>query len=82
MSALKQIETDIKEFLDKELKVGRIFLNEWDFQMNLTLFLTDIKKYKVYLEYAVPFVFVEKLNLKCKTTKNNIISSYKEDYFF
>ena len=23
-----------------------------------------------------------KLNLKCKTTKNNIISSYKEDYFF
>ena len=26
--------------------------------------------------------FREKLNLKCKTTKNNIISSYKEDYFF
>ena len=26
--------------------------------------------------------FVEKLNLKCKTIKNNIISSYKEDYFF
>ena len=26
--------------------------------------------------------FVQKLNLKCKTTKNNIISSYKEDYFF
>ena len=26
--------------------------------------------------------FTQKLNLKCKTTKNNIISSYKEDYFF
>ena len=25
--------------------------------------------------------FYLKLNLKCKTTKNNIISSYKEDYF-
>ena len=27
-------------------------------------------------------VFLKKANLKCKTTKNNIISSYKEDYFF
>ena len=26
--------------------------------------------------------FCKKANLKCKTTKNNIISSYKEDYFF
>ena len=26
--------------------------------------------------------FQQKANLKCKTTKNNIISSYKEDYFF
>ena len=26
--------------------------------------------------------FDKKANLKCKTTKNNIISSYKEDYFF
>ena len=26
--------------------------------------------------------FYKKANLKCKTTKNNIISSYKEDYFF
>ena len=26
--------------------------------------------------------FFQKLNLKCKTTKNNVISSYKEDYFF
>ena len=26
--------------------------------------------------------FYQKANLKCKTTKNNIISSYKEDYFF
>ena len=24
-------------------------------------------------------IFLEKLNLKCKTTKNNVISSYKED---
>ena len=28
------------------------------------------------------FHFLQKANLKCKTTKNNIISSYKEDYFF
>ena len=28
------------------------------------------------------YLFNEKLNLKCKTTKNNVISSYKEDYFF
>ena len=26
--------------------------------------------------------FLIKLNLKCKTTKNNVINSYKEDYFF
>ncbi|WP_314281053.1 PP2C family protein-serine/threonine phosphatase [Capnocytophaga leadbetteri] len=26
--------------------------------------------------------FNKKLNLKCKTTKNNVINSYKEDYFF
>ena len=24
----------------------------------------------------------KKQNLKCKTTKNNVINSYKEDYFF
>ena len=28
------------------------------------------------------FVFDQKYELKCKTTKNNVISSYKEDYFF
>lgn len=86
MSVLKQIETDIKEFLDKELKVGRIFLNEWDFQMNLTLFLTDIKKYKVYLEYAVPFVFCEKANGTYPfTNKGNInidIVIEKEGLFY
>ena len=26
--------------------------------------------------------FMQKYELKCKTTKNNVISSYKEDYFF
>ena len=26
--------------------------------------------------------FNKKYELKCKTTKNNVISSYKEDYFF
>ena len=26
--------------------------------------------------------FVSKLRIKSKTTKNNVISSYKEDYFF
>lgn len=86
MNILKQIETDIKEFLDKELKVGRIFLNEWDFQMNLTLFLTDIKKYKVYLEYAVPFVFCEKANGTYPfTNKENInidIVIEKEGLFY
>jgi len=28
------------------------------------------------------FIFVPKLRIKSKTTKNNVISSYKEDYFF
>ena len=37
---------------------------------------------KSKIRRCVIFVFDEKLNLKCKTTKNNIISSYKEDYFF
>ena len=27
-------------------------------------------------------IFCKKSNLKSKTTKNNVISSYKEDYFF
>ena len=26
--------------------------------------------------------FIRKLRIKSKTTKNNVISSYKEDYFF
>ena len=26
--------------------------------------------------------FLSKLRIKSKTTKNNVISSYKEDYFF
>ena len=34
------------------------------------------------LIFFLVFIFLIKLNLKCKTTKNNIISSYKEDYFF
>ena len=59
MSIFDQIEEDIKEFLDKELKEkGRVFLNEWDFQMNLSLFLTHIKGYKVHLEYVVPLNFL------------------------
>lgn len=62
MSTLQQIEADIKEFLNKELKEGKIFLNECDFQMNLSLFLTHIKGYKVYLEYEVPLDFLEKAN--------------------
>lgn len=54
MNTLQQIEEDIKEFLDKELKEeGRVFLNEWDFQMSLSLFLTHIKGYKVHLEYML-----------------------------
>lgn len=32
--------------------------------------------------FGFELYYVQKLNLKCKTTKNNIISSYKEDYFF
>ena len=38
--------------------------------------LTEVKT----IDYC--FDYYQKLNLKCKTTKNNIISSYKEDYFF
>ncbi|WP_298823467.1 hypothetical protein [uncultured Capnocytophaga sp.] len=32
--------------------------------------------------YGDYYIFPLKLNLKCKTTKNNVINSYKEDYFF
>ena len=32
----------------------------------------------VFIDYD----FVAKANLKCKTTKNNVINSYKGDYFF
>ena len=61
MNTLQQIEEDIKEFLEKELKEeGRVFLNEWDFQMKLSLFLTHIKGYKVHLEYVVPLNFLKK----------------------
>ena len=35
-----------------------------------------------YKKDSLATLFCKKLNLKCKTTKNNIISSYKEDYFF
>ena len=34
------------------------------------------------LKFSQIDFFRKKQNLKCKTTKNNIISSYKEDYFF
>ena len=34
----------------------------------------------IFLTFAHYFYF--KYNLKCKTTKNNVINSYKEDYFF
>ena len=61
MSILDRIEEDIKEFLNKELEEeGRVFLNEWDFQMSLSLFLTHIKGYKVHLEYVVPLNFLKK----------------------
>ena len=39
-------------------------------------------KQKIKLSKEINRRFLQKLNLKCKTTKNNIISSYKEDYFF
>ena len=62
MSILYRIEEDIKEFLNKELKEeGKAFLNEWDFQMSLSLFLTHIKGYKVHLEYVVPLNFFMKI---------------------
>ncbi|AVM55529.1 hypothetical protein C3V44_07790 [Capnocytophaga sp. oral taxon 864] len=65
MSILDRIEEDIKEFLNKELEEeGRVFLNEWDFQMSLSLFLTHIKGYKVHLEYVVPLNFLGKKNNK------------------
>ena len=37
---------------------------------------------RLYRGIPVELFLSEKLNLKCKTTKNNVISSYKEDYFF
>ena len=65
MNTLQQIEEDIKEFLDKELEEkARVFLNEWDFQMKLSLFLTHIKGYKVHLEYVVPLNFLAEKNKK------------------
>lgn len=65
MSILYRIEEDIKEFLNKELKEeGKAFLNEWDFQMSLSLFLTHIKGYKVHLEYVVPLNFLVEKNKK------------------
>lgn len=39
MNTLQQIEEDIKEFLDKELKEGEFFFNECEFQVKLALFL-------------------------------------------
>ena len=38
--------------------------------------------YSVTKEDTDMIIFCQKLNLKCKTTKNNVINSYKEDYFF
>lgn len=65
MNTLQKIEEDIKEFLNKELKEeGKAFLNEWDFQMKLYLFLTHIKGYKVHLEYSVPLNFLVEKNKK------------------
>ena len=65
INTLQQIEEDIKEFLDKELEEkARVFLNEWDFQMKLSLFLTHIKGYKVHLEYSVPLNFLVEKNKK------------------
>ena len=44
----------------------------------LSLLYPSFKFHKLFQS----LIYVKKLNLKCKTTKNNIISSYKEDYFF
>ena len=41
-----------------------------------------MKNSKNLLGEKITIHFAKKLNLKCKTTKNNVISSYKEDYFF
>jgi len=46
------------------------------------LYKEDFELFKDILNEMTAYVFYKKLNLKCKTTKNNIISSYKEDYFF
>ena len=37
---------------------------------------------RINTENKIVCIFYIKLNLKCKTTKNNVINSYKEDYFF
>ena len=87
MNTLQQIEEDIKEFLDKELEEkARVFLNEWDFQMKLSLFLTHIKGYKVHLEYSVPLGFLSEGNKEYPfANKENInidIVIEKEGFFY
>ena len=85
INTLQQIEEDIKEFLDKELEEkARVFLNEWDFQMKLSLFLTHIKGYKIHLEYVVPLSFLTKREYPFANKENiNIdIVIEKEGFFY
>ena len=56
-------------FTERIAKHFDLRTNAW---FNRLLYIISMKK----------LGFLQKLNLKCKTTKNNIISSYKEDYFF
>ena len=65
-------------------EIGRFLKeNQWEFKKYLTF--CKVPTYgsirRIFMEIDFDD-FAQKLNLKCKTTKNNIISSYKEDYFF
>ena len=47
--------------------------------------LNNHHPYKVLTNFVLYLCrgdFNQKYELKCKTTKNNVINSYKEDYFF
>ena len=70
---------DISQILKADIKIeDGIFCC-----MNDHFVSGDNQKYmKMYDWMSFFYDFPEKLNLKCKTTKNNVINSYKEDYFF
>ena len=77
----------VRIFLDKEDYIFiEISAHPPSIERTLTQFLNWIRKQTPIFfqdEDGEDFgYYLLKLNLKCKTTKNNVINSYKEDYFF